>query len=407
MRPLEEITILDFTQAYNGPYCTMNLADMGARVIKIERVDGGDQSRFWTPFSENGGSGYFAAFNRNKEGIAVDLSTSEGKEVIKRFYKEVDVVLENFKFGTMDKLGVGYDVAREVNPQIIFASSTGFGQYGPLYKNTAYDNVIEGMCGYMEMTGFPDEPPLRSGASVADSYTGLTMCLAIVLACYEKKHTGKGRRIDLAMLDTMFATLDSAVLTYALTGEEVSRTGNAKPREFVPYDTYDCADGFIAVTVTDESMWPDFCKALQIPELIEHPLYATNDLRCQNVIEFTRMMNQTMSDMRQEWLLQRFEKFKVPATAVYTPLDAMKHPQLLERDMVIDIDDANVGKFKTFGIPAKFSKTPGYIKKSSPKLGEDTCRIMEEIGYTKKEIDKMIEKGIILSSDILNKTGGS
>lgn len=407
MGPLEGITILDFTQAYNGPYCTMNLADMGARVIKVERVDGGDQSRFWTPFSETGGSGYFATYNRNKEGIAVDLSAPEGKELIKRLYREVDVVLENFKFGTMNKLGVGYEVAKAINPEIIFASSTGFGQYGPLHKNTAYDNVIEGMCGYMEMTGFSSGPPLRSGASVADSYTGLTMCLAIVLACYEKKRTGKGKRIDLAMLDTMFATLEDAVLTYALTGKEVSRTGNAKPREIVPYDTYDCADGFIAVTITDESMWPDFCNALEMPELINNSLYATNELRCRNVDSFTSMMKAIMSGKKQQWLLDRFEKFNIPATKIYSPLEAMEHPQLLSRNMIIDIDDANVGKFKTFGIPVKFSKTQGYIRKSSPRLGEDTYRIMEEVGYTKKEIAKMIEDKVVLSQAVVNETGGA
>ena len=184
MKPLEGITVLDFTQAYSGPYCAMNLADYGARVIKVERADYGDQSRDWGPYTEDDGSGYFALYNRNKESIAIDLSEPEGKEVIKKLYSKVDVVLENFKFGTIDKLGIGYEVAKEINPEIIFASITGFGQTGPLRKKTAYDNVVECMCGFMEMTGYPDGPAMRSGASVGDSYTGLTMFLAIVLACY-------------------------------------------------------------------------------------------------------------------------------------------------------------------------------------------------------------------------------
>ena len=156
MRPLEGITVLDFTQAYSGPYCAMNLADYGARVIKVERIETGDQSRFWNPYAANGNSGYFAVYNRNKEGIAVDMSEPEGKEVIKRLYGKVDVVLENFKFGTLDKLGLGYEEMKKVNPDIIFASITGFGQTGPLKTNTAYDNVIECMSGFMEMTGFPE-----------------------------------------------------------------------------------------------------------------------------------------------------------------------------------------------------------------------------------------------------------
>lgn len=395
MGPLTGITVLDFTQAYNGPYATMNLADYGARVIKVERVDGGDQSRFWSPYTADGESGYFATYNRNKEGIAVDLGEPEGKELIKRLYAKVDVVIENFKFGTMDKLGIGYEVAKEINPGIIFTSSAGFGQTGPLRANTAYDNVIESMCGYMDMTGFPHEPPLRSGTSVGDSFTGLTAAFAIVLACYDKNRTGKGKRIDVAMLDTMFAILEDSILTYALTGKEVSRSGNAKPREIVPYDTYFCKDGFIAVTVTDESMWPDFCKALEMPELIDDPQYADNDSRVANYDSFTALMNQVMAEKTEAWLVEQFKKYNVPATPVVPPHETIYHPQLLARDMVVKVNDTNVGEMTTFGIPIKYSKTPGSLYKGSPKLGEDTVKVMKEVGYAQEEIDKLIADEIV------------
>ncbi len=395
MRPLEGITVLDFTQAYSGPYCAMNLADYGARVIKVERIETGDQSRFWNPYAANGNSGYFAVYNRNKEGIAVDMSEPEGKEVIKRLYGKVDVVLENFKFGTLDKLGLGYEEMKKVNPDIIFASITGFGQTGPLKTNTAYDNVIECMSGFMEMTGFPEYPPLRSGASVADSYTGLTMALAIVLACYDKKRTGKGRRIDVAMLDTMFATIEDAVLAYALTGKEISRTGNAKPREIVPYDTYYCADDFIAVGINDESMWPDFCEAIEMPELEKDPRYATNDLRCENFESFTALMRDCFKDKECAWLMKRFAMYNIPATPIVDPVDAMTHPQMLARDMIIEIEDPNVGRFKAFGIPVKFSGTPGYVKKPSPLLGENSRDVLEDAGYSQEEIEKLITDEII------------
>lgn len=395
MGPLKGITVLDFTQAYNGPYGTMNLADYGARVIKVERVDGGDQSRFWSPYTEDGESGYFATYNRNKEGIAVDLGKQDGKELIKKLYVKVDVVIENFKFGTMDKLGIEYEVAKEINPEIIFASSAGFGQTGPLRANTAYDNVIESMCGYMDMTGFAHEPPLRSGTSVGDSFTGLTAAFAIVLTCYDKNKTGRGRRIDVAMLDTMFAILDDAILTYALTGKEVSRTGNAKPREIVPYDAYYCKDGYITVTVTDESMWPDFCNALEMPELIDDPKYSTNDLRVRNYGSFTEMISKVMADKTESWLTERFNKYNIPATGVVSPLEALEHPQLIARDMVITVDDTNVGEMKTFGIPIKYSKTQGEIYKGSPKLGESTIKVMEEIGYTNDEIERLIREEVV------------
>lgn len=396
MKPLEGLTVLDFTQAYSGPYCAMNLGDYGARVIKVERVDGGDQSRFWNPYAENGMSGYFAIYNRNKEGIALDLSEQEGKDVIKKLFAEVDVVLENFKYGTMEKLGIGYEVAKEINPEIIFCSITGYGQTGPLCRNTAYDNVIECMSGFMEMTGFPEYPPLRSGASVGDSYTGLTAALGITLAYYNKKHTGKGCRLDVAMMDTMFAAIEDTILAYGLTGKAMTRSGNAKPLEIVPYDTYHCAgDGIVAVGINDESMWPDFCEAIGKPELVDDPLYATNDLRCKNFESFTAMMRQYTADKTEDELVEAFTAHNIPATKIYAPLQAMDHPQIRARDMIIDISDPNVGDFQGFGIPVKFSGTPGGISKPSPLLGENSYEIMEHLGYTREEINKLVEEEIV------------
>ena len=395
MAPLEGITILDFTQAYNGPYCTMSLADLGARVIKVERM-GGEQSRFWEPYTEDDQSGYYAMLNRNKECLAVDLSEPEGKEIIKRLYAKVDVVVENFKFGTIDKLGLGYDVAKVINPNIIFASSSGYGQYGPLATNTAYDNVIESMCGYMDMTGFPQLPPLRSGASVGDSYTGIAVALGVVLAIYNLKKTGKGKRIDVAMLDTMFAALEDSIMTYSLMGKPLHRSGNAKPSEIVPYDSYLCRDDkLITVTVTHEEMWPDFCKAIDRPDLINDPLYATNDLRVKNFDSFTDMMKVYMATKDVDEMVERFNKFNIPASAVYRPIDAAEHPQMLARDMIITYEDDNIGRFTTFGVPIKFSKTPEKIRKGSPKLGGDTIKIMKEAGYSQETIDEYIRAEIV------------
>ena len=395
MMPLEGITILDFTQAYNGPYGTMILADLGARVIKVERL-GGEQSRFWEPYTEDDESGYFALLNRNKEGLAVDLGEPEGKEIIKKLYAKVDVVVENFKYGTIDKLGLGYDVAKEINPNIIFASSSGYGQTGPLATNTAYDNVIESMCGYMDMTGFPELPPLRSGASVADSYTGISMATGVMLALYNRKTTGKGKRVDVAMLDTMFASLEDSIMTYSLTGKPLHRSGNAKPAEVVPYDAYMCKNNeMITVTVTKDEMWPDFCKAIEMPELIEDPLYATNDLRVENFTAFTELMKEYMSTQDAAELVEKFQKNNVPASTVYRPIDAAEHRHMLARDMIITYQDDNIGEFTTFGVPIKFSKTPETIRKGSPKIGGDTVSIMKELGYDQPTIDNYIEEEIV------------
>lgn len=395
MQPLQGITILDFTQAYNGPYCTMILADLGARVIKVERP-GGEQSRFWEPYTEDDQSGYFALLNRNKEGIAVDLGEPEGKEIIKRLYAKVDVVVENFKFGTIDKLGLGYDVAKGINPNIIFASSSGYGQSGPLATNTAYDNVIESMCGYMDMTGFPELPPLRSGASVGDSYTGITVATGIMLALYHKKKTGKGKRIDVAMLDTMFAALEDSIMTYSLTGKPLHRSGNAKPAEIVPYDSYMCKDNkMLTVTITRDEMWPDFCEAIGLPDLVDDPLYATNDLRIKNFKQFTELVQSHMANQDIDEMVSRFQEHNIPASGVYRPIDAAEHPQMLSRDMIITYHDDNIGEFTTFGMPIKFSKTPEKIRKGSPKIGGDTISVMKEIGYDQDTIKEFIEEEIV------------
>ena len=246
------------------------------------------------------------------------------------------------------------------------------------------------------MTGFPELPPLRSGASVADSYTGISMATGVMLALYNRKTTGKGKRVDVAMLDTMFASLEDSIMTYSLTGKPLHRSGNAKPAEVVPYDAYMCKNNeMITVTVTKDEMWPDFCKAIEMPELIEDPLYATNDLRVENFTAFTELMKEYMSTQDAAELVEKFQKNNVPASTVYRPIDAAEHPHMLARDMIITYQDDNIGEFTTFGVPIKFSKTPETIRKGSPKIGGDTVSIMKELGYDQPTIDNYIEEEIV------------
>lgn len=396
MMPLESMTVLDFSQAYNGPYGTLALADMGARIIKVERPEG-EQSRYWFPYAKNGASAYYAVYNRNKEGIAVDMRSDEGKEIIKKLYARVDVVVENFKFGTIDKLGLGYDVAKEINPGIIFASSSGYGQNGPLAKNTAYDNIIESMCGYMDMTGDPQMPPLRSGASVGDSYTGITMALGVMIAFYEKKKTGKGRRVDVAMLDTMFGSLDDSILTYGLTGKALTRSGNAKPKEIVPYDGYYTKDGrYIVLSVTNEAQWKSFCKAIGMSELENDPLYQNNDARCAHYEELTGIIANFIKEQNAEEIMKTFKDYGITAAEAIRPRELYHSAQVAEREMILEYKDANTeDTLSTFGFPVKFSKTPEKLRKSSPRLGEDTRKILREIGYQEKQIEDLLSRDIV------------
>ncbi len=395
MKPLEGMTVLDFTQAFSGPYCAMNLADYGARIIKVERKGSGDQSRFWAPFSDNGYSGYFAVYNRNKESISIDLRSEEGKQIIHKLFAEADVVLENFKYGSLDKLGLGYDTAKEINPEIIFASITGFGQTGPMKKKSAYDNIIEGLCGFMEVTGFPENPPLRSGASVGDSYTGLMMTLAISIAYYYKKITGRGQRLDVSMLDAMFSTIEDAVLAYSADGRIMTRTGNMRPDQFAPYDTYNCKDGEIALGILDDNMWNEFCTAFDESRLITEPLYKTNELRCKNIEKLTEDVQNVFSEMTLKEIMDKACDSDFPIAPVNTPLGAMHHQQLTERHMVVPIDDKGLGSYEAFGVPVKLSRTPGEIVKGAPLLGEDTEKILKEIGYSEAQINMLVESGAV------------
>lgn len=396
MMPLESMTVLDFSQAYNGPYGTLALADMGARIIKVERLEG-EQSRYWFPYAKNGTSAYYAVYNRNKECIAVDMRTDEGKEIIKKLYAEVDVVVENFKFGTIDKLGLGYDVAKEINPGIIFASSSGYGQNGPLARNTAYDNIIESMCGYMDMTGAPDQPPLRSGASVGDSYTGINMALGVMMAFYAKKKTGKGRRVDVSMLDTMFAALDDSILTYGLTGKALTRSGNAKPKEIVPYDGYYTKDGrYIVLAVMDELQWKNFCEAIGMDELENDPLYENNDARCEHYEQLTEIIADFVKKQNAEEIIKTLRGHGISAAEVIRPRELYNSSHVAEREMIIEYKDANTeDMLSTFGFPIKFSKTPEKLRKSSPRLGEDTRKILKEIGYQEKQIEALLSRNIV------------
>lgn len=246
-KPLDGVTILDFTQAYSGSFCTVNLADYGARVIKIERVGLGDQAREWDPFTEDGKSGYFALYNRNKEGVAINMREEAGKEIVRKLVAKADIVTNNFKVGTLDKLGLGYDDLKKINPHIVFTSVTGYGQSGPLAKLAAYDNVIEGTCGLMNQSGEPDKQPVRSGASIGDSYTGLMAAVATACAYYHKMETGEGQTVDVAMQDALFAAIEDTVLEYYASGKMLERQGNSRTHMYSPYDISKCKDGWLLI----------------------------------------------------------------------------------------------------------------------------------------------------------------
>lgn len=390
MKILEGVKVVDFTQAYSGPFCTLQLADFGARVIKIERRGYGDQAREWTPITENGQSGYFAAINRGKESISLDIASEEGKEVAKKLLKDADIVVENFKVGTLDKLGLGYEEIKKFNPEVIFASITGYGQNGPWAKLAAYDNVIQAMCGMMEMTGFPDDVPTKVGPAIGDNFTGLYAALGIVLAYYNKLNTGKGQRIDVAMNDALFSMLEGPILTKVLLNEEQTRCGNTDPT-LCPYDVYPCKDGYFSAGLAAGSHkeWERFCNAMGMPELLEDERFATNELRLQNYDIVTPIIKDYMKDKTKAELTETFNAYKIPCSPVNTIPELMNSPQLKARNMLVPIHDEGIGDYIATANPMFLSETPAVIKDGAPMMGRDTDKILKELGYTAEDIDRL------------------
>lgn len=395
MSVLKGYTVIDFTQAYSGPFCTMQLGDFGARVIKIERKGSGDQSREWTPIVNGGHSGYFACINRNKESIEVDLSRPEGIELVKKLIAKADVVVENFKVGVMKKFGLDYDTIVKINPTIVYASISGFGQTGPLKDLAAYDNVVEAVCGLQDVTGFPDGPPTRSGPALADSFTGLNMAFAIAMALYNRMNTGEGQYIDVAMFDVMFNTLEPHILFKTMLNVDTTRVGNGDPETLVPYDSWQCKDGWFAAGLAGDAGWDGFCAAMGRPELVDDPRFNSNQKRIDNREQLEPVFREFFLSKTRKELQEAFVANKVPNGPVQTIPEMMSMPQLIERNMIIPLKDPAVGDYKAVGNPMKMDKTPPSITKAAPLLGEDTDKVLADFGISANEAKSLRSTGAI------------
>ncbi len=394
MKALEGIRIIDLTQAYSGPFCTMHLADHGAEIIKIERPGIGDQSRTWGPIKNNY-SAYYAFLNRNKKSISLDLGTSQGKEIFLKLAEDADVVCENFKVGTMEKLGLGYDVVKEINPRIVYASISGFGINGPMAKLPAYDIIAQAMSGLMTITGFPDNPPTKVGPSVGDNYTGTYLALGIMMALYHRELTGEGQRLDVSMVDTLFSILENAVVQYTVAGEIPGRNGNADPG-IAPFDAFLAKDGMIVMGVGTNAMWKKLCNIMGRPDLFEDPRYLNNDARCRNYLpdlkDDVESFTRTKTKEELEVLLN---EAGIPFGRIFTVAEAAKHPQLQAREMLIEVDDPVLGKIKIQGVPIKLHSTPGSVQQPAPMLGEHTTEILLQMGYSRDEIKNLHDRNIV------------
>lgn len=391
MKPLENIKIIDFTITHAGTLATMLLAAFGAEVIKVEPVGGGDPGRRFPPYDDEGNSGYFAFLNRGKKGISVDITKPAGRDVIKKLVAGADVIVENFKGDYLAENGLGYDVLKEINPKIVFASLTGYGKNSPKEGMAALEVQIQSMCGISSISGYPEGAPVKAGSNVGCHVGGTYLATAISLALTHAHKTGKGQQIEVSILDSLFAIIEGAATEYTLLGIERERTGNAYP-SICPYDTFATKNGSISVGVSTDRQWQLFCEALGLTELADDPRYRTNEERGINYWTGLRdVLQEKLNNYTKEEVSEMMSASKIPCGIIKTVAEAMESQQIKERNMMITMNDTKMGEVRMPGIPIKMNGINETDLISAPLLGQDTRAYLSEAGYSDEEIDKFIE----------------
>lgn len=391
---LEGIRVLDITQAYSGPFCSMHLADHGAEVIKVEPVSG-EQTRIWGPI-KNGYSAYYACVNRNKKGIALDLKSQEGKEILTRLIQKSDVVIENFKVGTFARLGFPYERLREIKPDIIYGQVTGFGLTGPMRDRAAYDIVAQAEGGLMSMNGYPENDPVKVGPSIADSTSGTFLSLAVMMALFHRERTGEGCHVNVAMLDSIFAMSESFSMDYTLLGKVPIRPGN-RGCSMAPWDLYHAKDGLFVAGCGTNLLWKKFSQVMDLSDLTDDPDYATPSLRVERAEYLKERIEAVSTHLPLEEVERRLVGAGVPFGRVNTLAQVTEMEQIKARNMLWEIYDPGLKcNLKVPGTPMKFSNEKDQITRAAPMVGQHNDEVLSTIaGFSQEEINVMREKGIL------------
>ncbi len=394
--PLDGIRVLDLTQVLFGPFATMMLSDMGAEVIKIERPVVGDIARGNGPVVR-GVSTYFLSLNRGKKSVTMNLANEQGREVFLRLVKEVDILVENFTPGTMERLGLSYEEVKEHNPRIIYVAGSGFGQYGPYANKPAFDVIVQAMGGVMSITGEEGGPPMRPGVSYGDIAAGLFLCIAALAALQERNKSREGQFVDVSMLDSQITVQENAFVRYLNTGEIPHPLGTRHP-VITPFQAFQTKDGYIAVALRGgvKDQWPLFCAAIERVDLIDDPRFEDGWERTQNYKDLEPILTDVMKTRTTREWVEELEQAGIPCGPVNTIDQAAGDPQVAARDMIIEVEHPEAGKFGVVNTPFKFSRTPYKVERASPELGEHTHEILNKLlGMTKEEISKLEDSGAI------------
>lgn len=396
-RPLEGIKILDFSQVLAAPFCGMMLADMGAEVIKVERPGSGDISREYGPYV-NDVSLYFCQYNRGKKGIAIDMRSEEGKKVVMDLVKDVDIVIENFKSGTLEKLGIGYEEMIKVNPELIYGSIAGFGTYGPLSHLPCMDIIAAARSGLVSQTGMDGDSPIKPGFSLCDTWAGLQLLRGLSMALLYKQKNKKGVRVDIAMLDCAFYMCEAPVLEHSMTGEFSVRTGNHHPH-YAPCGEFKTSDGNVVVSVTSEDAWKTFCETLGLNELAADARFADNDARIKNREALIAAIEAGFADKGRYDIEAALCEKGIPSSAVQSLAEFTNNPQTDELNVITKVSQPGVGEFTVVNTPIKFSKTPVNPNAAAASFpGSHSIEVLKNLGYNEEQINALIESGAIYQS---------
>jgi formyl-CoA transferase/CoA:oxalate CoA-transferase len=395
MRSLEGLLVVDFTRVLSGPYCTMQLADLGARVIKIEHPTRGDDTRAWGPPFVQNESAYFLSINRNKESLTLDLKRLEAGPIVDRLLRRADVLVENFRPGTMDRLGLGYEKLLHAYPRLVYCSISGFGATGPRTAEAGYDAVMQAEGGLMSITGAADGPPFRLGVAIADIVTGMFAAQGVLAALLARERTGRGQHVDIGMLDAVTALLTYQAGNYFATGATPPRMGNRHPT-IVPYETFAASDGDFVLAIGNDEQFRRMCDALGQPAMGSDPRFATNATRVEHYAALKPALDRIFATWKREDLVRTFVAAGVPCGGVRTVAETLADPQLAARHMIATVQHPTAGDVRVLGTPVKLSETPGAVRSAPPTLGQHTDVILrEDVGLSGDEILELRKSGAI------------